>query len=286
MGYWKLAATNQYQGVGGLFFATNMGGTYDLNQIKVSCTNGKFPVPTSDYIQQLDPATTEVIARYTYVSKEYLLDYFEDDYEDEYENGVGWWQYVKGTSYASLIENGDYSMKCGATPIPVGTAFLGFLAKNKTFHFTSDGAVPAETTSYTVNQKQYPYFLNYLPANITLGDIVISCTGGKFPVPTTDYLQVLDPATTETIARYTYVSKAYLLDYFEDDYEEEYDNGVGWWRYVKGTSYASLIENGDYSMKCDATPVPAGQAYLGYLTSSKTFVFTFPDPTNVPSANE
>lgn len=266
---------NTSPGIGAVFCPMGLGETYKLSNIVVSGADAdEFMNPSTEYLQKLDPSTTSVAARYTYVSEAFLKDEFEEDWED-YKSAIGWWTMVKGTNYALLIENGDYSLKLTVSPdIPVGTAFLGALNGNE-LKFTSSGEAPSVSTEISDNGNTSPFFLNYLPREIDLSEIVVEGAAvDEFMNPSTEYLQVLSPADTHVTARYTYVSEAFLKDEFEDEWEN-YQSAIGWWSFVKGTNYAALIEDGNYSLKCGAVPLAPGFSFLGALNGNG-LVFKFP----------
>ena len=266
---------NTSPGIGSVFCPIGLGATYPLSDIIVEgAAADEFMVPGSEYLQRLNPATTAVSARYTFVSEAFLKDEFEEDWED-YKSAIGWWNFVKGTKYATLIENGDYSLKLTTPPqIPVGTAFLGLLNGNE-LKFTSNGEAPAVATEISDNGNTSPFFLNYLPREIDLSEIVVEgADEDDFMVPGSEYLQVLSPSDTHVTARYTYVSEAFLKDEFEEDWED-YASAIGWWNFVKGTKYATLIENGDYTLKCGEVPLAPGFSFLGLLNGNG-LVFKFP----------
>ena len=83
-----------------------------------------FMNPGTEYLQVLSPSDTHVTARYTYVSEAFLKDEFEDEWET-YQSAIGWWSWLKTANYAELIEEGDYSLKCGEVPLAPGFSFLG-----------------------------------------------------------------------------------------------------------------------------------------------------------------
>ena len=252
-----------------------LGDTYKLSNVIVSGADAdEFMIPGTEYLQKLDPSTTSVAARYTYVSEAFLKDEFEDDWED-YKSAIGWWVWQKSTNYAALIENGDYSLKLTVSPdIPVGTAFLGALKGNE-LKFTSSGEAPSVSTEISDNGNTSPFFLNYLPREIDLSEIVVEgAAADEFMIPGTEYLQVLSPVDTHVTARYTYVSEAFLKDEFEDDWED-YKSAIGWWNWQKSTNYAALIENNDFTLKCGAVPLAPGFSFLGALKGNG-LVFKFP----------
>ena len=196
-----------------------MGDTYLLGTIKVSgAADDEFMVPGTEYLQELNPNGSAVIGRYTYVSEAYLKDEYEDEWED-YKGLIGWWD--RGFVGVSG-HNRD------AKEIDVGTAFLGLLNGNS-LKFTSSGEVPTASTQISDNGNKNPFFLNYLPVQITLGQVTVEgANEDEFMVPGTEYLQVLNPNGSAVTARYTYVSVAYLKDEYEDEWED-YVGLIGWW---------------------------------------------------------
>ena len=264
---------NNNPGIGSVFMPISGGETYNLSDIVVSgATDEDFMVPGIEYLQQLNPNGSAVIARYTYVSEAFLKDEFEDEWE-QYKGAIGWWNWNK--NIATLIEDGDYSTMCGNTPIDVGTAFLGKLSGNE-LNFTSSGSVPLESTSFNDGGNNNPFFINYLPVTIDISDITVSGpTEEDFMVPGIEYLQVLNPNGSAVTDRYTYVSEAFLKDEFEDEWEN-YKAAIGWWNWNK--NIASFIEDGDYSTKLGKTPIAPGFSFLGKLAGNG-LDFNFPAAT-------
>lgn len=276
MGYQAVSdGGNKSPGLGSVFCPLGLGATYPLSNIIVSgAADDEFMVPGSEYLQRLNPATTAVAARYTFVSEAFLKDEFEDEWEN-YKSAIGWWSYDRSANYASLIEDGDYTLKLTTPPqIPVGTAFLGLLKGNE-LKFTSNGEAPAVATEISDNGYKSPFFLNYLPRQIDLSEIVVEgANEDDFMVPGSEYLQVLSPSDTHVTARYTYVSEAFLKDEFEEDWED-YASAIGWWIYDRSANYAALIEDGDYTLKCGEVPLAPGFSFLGLLKGNG-LVFKFP----------
>ena len=264
---------NNNPGIGSVFMPISGGETYDLSSITVSgATDEDFMIPGIEYLQSLNPNGSAVQSRYTYVSEAFLKDEFEDEWE-QYKDAVGWWNWNK--NIASFIEDGDYSTKCGDTPIAVGTAFLGKLGGNE-LKFTSSGSVPLESTAFNDGGNTNPFFLNYLPVEIDINDITVSGpTDEDFMIPGIEYLQVLNPNGSSVMHRYTYVSEAFLKDEFEDEWEQ-YKGAIGWWNWNK--NIASFIEDGDYSTKLGATPIAPGFTFLGKLGGNE-LDFNFPAAT-------
>ena len=63
------------------------------------------------------------------IAGENLKDEFEDEWET-YQSAIGWWNWQNSANYAALIEDGDYTLKCGAVPLAPGFSFLGALKGN------------------------------------------------------------------------------------------------------------------------------------------------------------
>ena len=266
---------NTSPGIGSVFCPIGLGATYPLSDIIVSgAADDEFMIPGSEYLQRLDPSTTSVSARYTYISEAFLQDEFEEDWED-YKSAIGWWIWQKSTNYAGLIEAGNYTLKLTTPPqIPIGTAFLGALKGNE-LKFTSNGEAPAVATEISDGGNTSPFFLNYLPREIDLSEIVVEgAADDEFMIPGSEYLQVLSPEDTHVVSRYTYISEAFLKDEFEEDWED-YVSAIGWWVWQKSTNYAGLIESGNYSLKCGAVPLAPGFSFLGALKGNG-LVFKFP----------
>ena len=262
---------NNNPGIGALFVPVSGGATYKLSNITVSA-DGDFMVPGADYLPALNPNGSAVVARYTYVSEDFLKDEFEDEWED-YKGAIGWWDYDR--NIPALIENGNYAKKLDGVNDPdivVGTAFLGKLGGNN-LNFTSSGEVPNIPTAFNDDGNNNPFFLNYLPVQIDLMDITVSAVG-DFMVPGADYLQVLNPNGSAVVARYTYVSEDFLKDEFEDEWED-YQWAIGWWNYHR--NIPSYIENGDSTLKISRGDVPLapGAAFLGKL-GGNGLDFNFP----------
>ena len=260
-------------GIGGLFIPLNGASTYKLSSITVS-GDGEFMVPGNEYLQMLNPNGSAVIARYTYVSEDFLQDEFEDEWEN-YKDAVGWWNWDR--DIPSLIENGDYAKKITAANDPdiaIGTAFLGSLGGNN-LNFTSAGEVPSTSTAFNDAGNFNPFFMNYLPVAIDLMDVTVSgATATDFMVPGNEYLQVLNPNGSAVTARYTYVSQAFLEDEFEDEWED-YTWAIGWWNWDR--DIPALIEANNSTKKIargDVTLAP-GASFLGSL-GGNGLNFNFP----------
>lgn len=247
-------------GIGSVFMPIGMGDTYTLGSIKVSGeSEDDFMVPGSEYLQELEPNGSAVVGRYTYVSEAYLKDEYEDEWED-YKNLIGWWD----RGYVGVAGHNRDNKE-----IAVGTAFLGSL-KGNNLKFTSSGEVPVVSTQISDGGNFNPFFLNYLPVQITLGQVTVEgADDGDFMVPGSEYLQVLEPNGSAVSARYTYVS----VDYLKDEYEDEWENYVelvGWWD-------RGFV--GEEGHKRDSLPLTPGFSFLGSLKGNG-LKFNFPAATN------
>ena len=245
--------------------------------------------PDKECLKLFEFGSTVVQARYTYVSKEYLIMNWDEGGDEwkAYEWAIGWWNWEKGNDFFDMIENGDPDGKQVKEPvmITVGQAFLGALG-SVNLHFVSNGEVVQDTTAYDTNGSAAPLFLNYLPVAIDLSDIEVTGDDEEsFMEPDKECLKKFEFGSTVVEARYTYVSKDYLIMNWDDGHDEwkEYEWAIGWWNWEKGNDFFDMIENGDPDGKQIKTPleVAAGQAYLGAL-GSLNLHFNFPDPTNLP----
>ena len=100
--------------------------------------------------------------------------------------------------------------------------------------------------------------------------------------PGSEFLRVLDPNSSATTARYTYISDGFLEDNVDDWDGSKW--AIGWWKYEVGTDYAALINDGDASLKLKTEiDVPAGSGFLGNFSSFHTIGITFPSALDVPS---
>ena len=233
-----------------------LGDTYLLGSIKVTgATEDDFMVPSAEYLQELNPNGSAVVGRYTYVSEAYLKDEYEDEWED-YKELIGWWD----RGYVGVAGHNRDTKE-----VAVGTAFLGKLMGNS-LKFTSSGEVPTISTQISDEGNFNPFFLNYLPVQITLGQITVEgATEDDFMVPSAEYLQVLNPNGSAVTARYTYVSVAYLKDEYEDEWED-YVALVGWWD-------RGFI--GVEGHKRDSVTLNPGSSFLGKLMGNG-LKFNFP----------
>ena len=251
---------NKNPGIGSVFLPVGGGDTYLLGSIVVSAEDpDDFMFPGTEYLQELNPNGSAVIGRYTYVSEAYLKDEYEDEWED-YKSLIGWWD-------RGFV--GVEGHRRDSKAIAVGTAFLGAL-RGGDLKFTSSGQVPTESTSISDDGNKNPFFLNYLPVTITLGQITVAgADEDDFMFPGTEYLQVLNPNGSAVTARYTYVSVAYLKDEYEDEWED-YVSLIGWW----DRGYVGVEGH-----KRDNLSLAPGFSFLGALRGGG-LVFNFPAAVN------
>ena len=257
VGYSAVSDDGNYNpGIGSVFMPVGLGDTYLLGSIKVTgAADDEFMVPGTEYLQELNPNGSAVVGRYTYVSEAYLKDEYEDEWED-YKHLIGWWD----RGFVGVSGHNRDNKE-----VDVGTAFLGFLNGNS-LKFTSSGEVPTVSTQISDNGNYNPFFLNYLPVQITLGQITVEgAADDEFMVPGTEYLQVLNPNGSAVTARYTYVSVAYLKDEYEDEWED-YVELVGWW----DRGYV-----GQDGHKRDSVTLDPGFSFLGFLNGNG-LKFNFP----------
>ena len=275
--------------VGAMFQPVSGAETYDLRDCQIAGDGGEYCDPGTEYLRVLDPNSSANLARYTYVSREWMVDNFNDD-SDEYINqfswAIGWWLYVPGTDYQGLIEDdSDDTLKVkAAITIDVGMAFLGNFSPAHSLRLVSSGSVPLASSGVTTEGNRAPMIANILPVDTTLFAMTISSadpTDGEYCDPGTEYLRVLDPNSSANLARYTYVSRDWMVDNFNDDADEyinQFSWAIGWWEYVPGTDYQELIEDDQddtLQLKVDVD-VPAGAGFLGNFSPAHSLSVNFP----------
>ena len=153
--------------VGGQFFACNGGTTFKLNDFKVPGSKEwdegewdcQYMSPGTEFIRVLDTGSLADVARYTYISEEFIIDNIGDLCEEEnpdlseYAWAIGWWRFPTttaiGPDYASIIEEGDktseYYLGNTAVPINAGYGFVGNFARNvRNIYFPSATNVPSK----------------------------------------------------------------------------------------------------------------------------------------------
>ena len=291
MGYGQVTdLESKAAGVGSIFFPIGCGATYDLLKMTVQgAEEGAYMDPTTEYIRQLNPESTVTIHRYTYVSKEWIIDNIADeDTWGEYADAIGWWNW-DGDAYSieDLVNEKDYEHKVKETTLPItmGEAFLGNFDRNG-IRFISNGEVLNGTSEFRDGGNKAPLFMNYLPLTIDLNDITVwGDEEGDYMDPTTEYLRRLNPESTVTTHRYTYVSKAWIIDNIADeDTWEEYADAIGWWDW-DGDAYSieDLVNEKDYEHKIKtAVPLAPGTHFIGNFDRNNVRI-RFPNALNMPT---
>jgi len=281
---------NRSSGVGDVFMPVAGTETFKLSDVIVSSGSkdaqqrDKYMNPNAEYIQHLSSADTSVDGTFTYISEAYLKRAFSDKWAD-YKAAIGWWNWVSGKNYKTLIQNNDYSLKCSEEDMtfPVGEAFLGYFGGANDLKFTSSGSVNKVPFTITVGSAKAPYFVVAVPRAVEINEITVSSGSkdaqqrDKYMNPNAEYLQVLSPTDTSVTATYTYVSEAYLKRAFTN--WETYKGAIGWWNWVSGTNYKTKIQNNDYALKISSLELPAGSTFLGYFGGANDIKINFPSAT-------
>ena len=109
-----------------------------------------------------------------------------------------------------------------------------------------------------------------------LRDCTIVGEEGEYCDPGTEFLRVLDPNSSANAARYTYCSKEWMDDNF-DNPEDGYW-AIGWWNYDPSVDYQALIEedHDDTLMVKSTVDVPAGLGFLGAFSNGHSLQVNFP----------
>ena len=279
-----------------MFVAVGGGDTYDLSMLsipEIRDSEGEledYLDAGSECLRVLDPNSSATTARYTYISLGYIQDNV-DEWEDHLD-AIGWWNYEASFDYPSAIADGDYSKKItGAVPIANGVAFLGSFSNGHSVSLRSNGEVMTVPSQFETDENAAPLFVNYLPVSLKLSDLMIpELRDGEGELE--DYLdagseclRLLDPNSSATIGRYTYISLGYLQDNV-DDWESHLD-AIGWWNYEASYDYPGAIADGDLSKKLTADViVGAGDGFLGSFSNGHSMGIAFPGALAVPSLSK
>ncbi len=101
--------------------------------------------------------------------------------------------------------------------------------------------------------------------------------------PNAEYLRVLNPNSLATTIRYTYVSKEWMADNFNDDSDEylaQFEWAIGWWIFDSSVDYQEIIEDdNDTSSALRLTtdvPIPSGMGFIGNFSSGHSLNVNFP----------
>ena len=273
--------------IGAMFQPISGAETYDLRDCQI-VGDGEYCDPGTEFIRVLDPNSSANLARYTYISREWMVDNFNDD-TDEYINqfswAIGWWVYDPSADYQALVEDdSDDTLKVkAAITINVGTAFLGNFSSGHSLRLVSSGSVPLASSGVTTDSNRAPMIANILPVDTTLFAMSISSAAddGEYCDPGTEFLRVLDPNSSANLARYTYISRDWMVDNFNDDSDEyinQFSWAIGWWAYDPSADYQGLIEDDKddtLQLKVDVD-VPAGSGFLGNFSSGHSLSVNFP----------
>ena len=279
--------------VGAMFVAVGGGETYDLSALSIPEIRDEegelldYLDAGTECIRVLDPNSSATTARYTYISAGYV----EDNVGDvaDYPDAIGWWNYEAGYDYVEAIADGDYSKKItGAVPIANGTAFLGDFSNGHSVSLRSNGEVVTIPSVFETAENLAPIFVNYLPVTIKLSDITIPELRDEegeiedYLDAGTECIRALDPNSSLTTARYTYISAGYIEDNVGD--VADYLDAIGWWNYEAGFDYAGAIADGDLSKKVtEDVEVGAGDGFLGDFSNGHSMGIHFPSALAVPS---
>lgn len=264
--------------LGAMFIPVTGGETYDLRDCQIVGDGGEYCDPGSEFLRVLDPNSSANLARYTYCTKEWMDDNFDNPADSYW--AIGWWNYQPGVDYQALIEedHDDTLMVKSAITIGVGTAFLGSFSDGHSLRLVSSGSVPLESSGVTTGGNLAPMIANILPVNTTLFAMTITSAAddGEYCDPGSEFLRVLDPNSSANAARYTYCSKEWMDDNFDNPADSYW--AIGWWNYVPGVDYQALIEedkDDTLRLTVDVT-VPAGFGFLGSFSDGHSLSVNFP----------
>ena len=274
--------------IGAMFQPISGAETYDLRDCQIVGDAGEYCDPGTEFLRVLDPNSSVNLARYTYISREWMVDNFNDD-TDEYINqfswAIGWWVYDPSADYQALVEDdSDDTLKVkAAITINVGMAFLGSFSDGHSLRLVSSGSVPLASSGVTTEGNRAPMIANILPVDTTLFAMSISSAAddGEYCDPGTEFLRVLDPNSSVNAARYTYISRDWMVDNFNDDTDEyinQFSWAIGWWAYDPSADYQALIEDDKddtLQLKADVD-VPAGSGFLGSFSDGHSLSVNFP----------
>ena len=279
--------------VAGMFQPISGGSTYDLRDLRiVGEDNSEYADPGTEYIRVLDPNSLVNLARYTYISREWMVDNFDDDdpeYLAQFAWAIGWWRYDPDADYQDIVEyqndQANTLRVTAAINIDVGTAFIGNFSFAHSMRLVSKGGVPVSTVSIATGNNRTPMIANILPVDTSLFNMSISGDDdeAEYADPGTEYLRVLDPDSLVNLARYTYISREWMVDNFDDDdpeYIAQFAWAIGWWQYDPDADYQDIIEyQNDQENALRLTvdvAVPAGSGFVGNFSFAHSLLVNFP----------
>ena len=145
MGYSGVESDNHKAPIIGAMFKPIAGtGTYDLRSLSIAGEDGDdYADPGSEFIRVLDPNSLANAARYTYISREWMVDNFDDDsdeYIDQFAWAIGWWVNDSSVDYQEIIEqDNDTTSELRLTtdvPVPSGMGFIGSFSNAHSLNIT------------------------------------------------------------------------------------------------------------------------------------------------------
>ena len=277
---------------GGVFAPVNGGTTYDLRDCQIVGDAGDYCAPGMEYLRVLDPNSLATTVRYTYVSREWMADNFDDDsdeYLSQFEWAIGWWVNDSSVDYQEIIEQekdttSELKVR-SAINITVGTAFIGSFSNAHALRLVASGSVQLASSAVATGENLSPMINNPLPVDTTL--FAMTITGeedsGDYCAPGMEYLRVLNPNSLATTVRYTYVSREWMVDNFDDDSDEYIDQfawAIGWWVNDSSVDYQEIIEQDkDTTSELRLTtdvPVPSGMGFIGSFSNAHSLNVNFP----------
>ncbi len=278
--------------IGGVFAPVNGGSTYDLRDCTIVGEEGEYCDPGTEHLRVLNPNSLATTVRYTYVSREWMADNFNDDSEEylaQFAWAIGWWIYDSSVDYQEIIEEDNDTTSAlkvrSAINITVGTAFIGSFSNAHSLRLVSSGNVQSASSAVATGENRAPMIDNPLPVDTTL--FAMTITGeedsGEYCDPGTEHLRVLNPNSLATTVRYTYVSREWMADNFNDDSDEYLDQfswAIGWWRYDSSVDYQEIIEEdndttNELRLTTDVT-IPSGMGFIGSFSNAHSLNVNFP----------
>ena len=278
--------------IGAMFIPIAPGATtYDLRECKI-IGDGEYCDPYGEFLRVLDPNSLANTARYTYISKEWMIDNFDDDSEEyiaQFAWAIGWWHYVPATDYQDIIEyqnDQENALRVtSAINIGVGTAFIGNFSYAHSLRLVSNGGVPVASTGIATGENSAPMIANIRPVATSLFNMTIAGDdgSGEYCDPYGEFIRDLDPNSLANVARYTYISREWMEDNFDEstpEYLAQFEWAIGWWSYVPATDYQDIIEyQNDQDNPLHLTvdvPVPAGKGFIGNFSYAHSLNINFP----------
>ena len=292
MGYSGVeSAENRAPLMGAMFLPISGASSYDLRECKI-IGDGEYCDPGGEFLRVLNPNSLANTARYTYVSKEWMIDNFNDDSEEylaQFAWAIGWWSYDPDADYQEIIEDDNDDTNplrvTSAINIGVGTAFIGNFSNAHSLRLVSNGGVPVTSTAIATGENRAPMIANIRPVATSLFNMTISGEdgSGEYCDPGGEFLRVLNPNSLANAARYTYVSREWMEDNFNDDspeYLAQFEWAIGWWTYDPDVDYQEMIEDdNDPTNPLHLTvdvPIPAGMGFIGNFSNAHSLNVNFP----------